>query len=419
MDFNDAPEDAAFRAEVRAWLDDHAERKAAEDLEDASFTALWESDHDDAVMERSRAWQRTLAEGGWAAITWPREHGGRDATAIQSFIFAEELAHYDVPPSVSAIGIGTVGPTIIAHGTAEQKARHLPAMLDGSEIWCQLWSEPDAGSDLAAVATKAERDAATGEWVLTGQKVWTSGAHYCDWGLLIARTDPDVPKHRGITCFIVDMRSPGIEVRPLRQMTGGAHFSEVHFDAVRVPADRVVGAVGDGWRVAQTTLVNERSAGVTNTAEAPPVAAVLRLAASTSRHGRPASVDPVVRQRLADLYIRGRLLTLTGFRSLSASASGPEASIMRLAWSGLFSDVATTAGDILGPQSLLVGRDAPDNGRWSLGVLAAPGVHIAGGTDEVQRTIIAERVLGLPREPAVDRDVPFRELRRRATASGS
>ncbi|MCZ7525362.1 MAG: acyl-CoA dehydrogenase family protein [Acidimicrobiia bacterium] len=284
-------------------------------------------------------------------------------------------------------------------------------MLDGSEVWCQLWSEPDAGSDVASLETRAERDG--DGWTLHGQKVWTTGAQHCRWGLAIARTDPDVPKHRGITCFVVDMLDPGVTVRPLRQMTGGAHFNEVFLDGARVPDEHVVGDVGGGWHVAMATLANERySVGglLTTGFSAEPVLAL----AGEWAGGRPAR-DPVLRQELARIYTAWRLLALTNARSLSAlargSVPGPEGSTIKLAWARLSTALADVAVRVLGPAAGIVGEDAPEPGHWTTALLYAPANHIAGGTDEIQKTIIGERVLGLPREPAVDRDVPFRELK--------
>jgi alkylation response protein AidB-like acyl-CoA dehydrogenase len=256
VDFEDTPEEAAFRAEARAWLDVHAIPKGHPD----DFSAgVWTNAYaEDVYVKRCREWQGRLAEGGFAGITWPTAFGGRGGRPIEAAIFNQEQARYGVSNGVFAIAIGMVGPTILVHGTDEQRARFLPAMLRGDEVWCQLFSEPEAGSDLASIATRAERDG--DEFVITGQKVWTSVAERAEWGILLARTDPGAPKHRGITYFLLDMASPGIEIRPLRQMTGHAHFSEVFLDAVRLPAVNVMGAVGEGWKVAQTTLASERTA---------------------------------------------------------------------------------------------------------------------------------------------------------------
>ncbi|HZA87293.1 MAG TPA: acyl-CoA dehydrogenase family protein, partial [Acidimicrobiales bacterium] len=255
MDFDDTPEEAAFRAEARAWLDANALPKGHPD--DFSL-GLWTGAYDeDTYIARCQAWQRRLYDGGWAGVTWPKEHGGRGGRPIEQVIFNQEQARYGVSSGAFMVSIGMAGPTILAHGTAEQKDRFLGPMLRGDEMWCQLFSEPDAGSDLANLATRAVRDG--DEWVVSGQKVWTSSPDRARWGMLLARTDGDVPKHKGISYFLVAMDSPGIEVRPLRQMTGESHFSEVFFDEVRVPAANLLGGEGNGWAVAQTTLNSERS----------------------------------------------------------------------------------------------------------------------------------------------------------------
>jgi len=399
--FVDTPEDAAFRAELRAWLEQHATRKTSEQ-QLASFGAIVSAEEDPDWVMRSKAWQRTLANGRWAAITWPHELGGRDATPVQAWIYAEEMAAYDVPQGLYTIGLGMIGPTIFTHGTAEQQQRWLPAMLDGSEVWCQLWSEPDAGSDVASLRALATADPDTGGWCLAGQKIWTSGAQHARWGLVIARTDPDAPKHRGISCFVVDMHHPNVTVRPLRQLTGGTSFNEVFFDAVDIPPEQLIGPLHDGWRVALTTLANERySVGALAQQMAPEP--LLALATSWTIDGRPAATDPLLRQDLARVYTLSRLLELTNARSLSRLASGgvpgPEGSIVKLAWAQLSTLLATTALRVLGPHAQLAAADEPVAGRWLTAFLYAPANHLAGGTDEIQRTIIGERVLGLPREP--------------------
>jgi acyl-CoA dehydrogenase len=321
---------------------------------------------------------------------------------------AEELARFEAPGEVFRIGTAMIGPTIIAHGTDEQRARYLGPMLRGEEIWCQLWSEPDAGSDLAALATRAVRDG--DDFVLDGQKVWTSGAHYSQWGLGIFRTDPDVPKHEGISCLIVDMATPGITIRPLRQVTGAAHFNEVFFDGARVPVANLVGDLHDGWRVARTTLMNERfAAGALDTSEAA-FAALLGVA-----RARGTTADPLVRQGLARIYGLGRLADLTSARVRAGIRAGGipgvEGSILKLALATLFTERADLGMRLLGPAGTLLGDGAPEGGRWPDAVLGSFALHIGGGTDEVQRNIVGEVVLGLPREPAVDRDLPYRDLR--------
>ena len=398
-----------FRAELRAWLEAKGTRRAADR---GTISVMAELRDGQEFIASAKRWQRELAEGGWGAISWPKAYGGREAGPLEAMAYSEELAHFDVPHSVFMIGIGMIGPTIIAHGNEEQKARYLPPMLRGEEIWCQLWSEPDAGSDLAGLKTRAERDG--DEFVLNGQKVWTSGAQYCQFGLGIFRTDPDVPKHKGISCFIVPLDTPGITIRPLKQMTGSAHFNEVFFEDARIPAANVVGDINDGWRVARTTLMNERmSAGATiSCTEA--FQTLAALAGSTTRNGRRAADDAVLRQELARVYAQGRVFDLTTARVRNALAAGgipgAEASILKLAASYFFSDLAFLGTTILGPAGVLADADAPEDGRWTDALLGSFAMHIGGGTDEIQRNIIGESVLGLPREPAVDRDLPFKDL---------
>jgi alkylation response protein AidB-like acyl-CoA dehydrogenase len=391
---------AMFRAEVRAFLRTHARPKVATV---ASLSPLGGFRDDPDALAEARAFQALLDDARLAAIHWPVEHGGRGASAAEVMILAEELSQFDVPGDVFRIGTAMIGPTLIAHGTPEQQRRFLGPMRRGDEIWCQLWSEPGAGSDLAALSTKAVVDG--DELVLDGQKVWTSGAHYSQWGLGIFRSDPSAPKHKGITCLVVDMSSPGITVRPLRQMTGDAHFNEVFFDSVRVPCANVVGDWNDGWRVARTTLMNERfAAGAMDTSDA----AFEALAALARRVG--AVTDPVTRQELARVHTLGRVADLTSARVRASlergGIPGVEGSILKLAIATLITERAELGLRLLGPGGTLCGPAAPESGRWADAVLGAFAMHIGGGTDEIQRNIVGEVVLGLPREPAVDRDTP-------------
>jgi alkylation response protein AidB-like acyl-CoA dehydrogenase len=409
MDFDDTPEEARMRAEARAWLDANAKLKVEAD---DRISVMGGYRDDEASIAEAKRWQASLADARWAAVHWPEEHGGRGASGVEATVLAEELSRYDVPGTLFSIGIAMIGPTIIAHGTDEQKARYLEPMRRGEEIWCQLWSEPGAGSDLAALRTRAARDG--DEFVLNGQKVWTSGAHYCDFGLGIFRTSTDVPKHRGISCFIVDLRTPGISIRPLRQITGAAHFNEVFFDDVRIPATNMVGDLDDGWRVARTTLMNERFATGSLGSSHAAFDALARLAATTpGGRGRMAD-DPLVRQRLARVHSLGRIFDLTNARVRTTLARGGipgvEGSILKLAIARFGTEVADLGVSLLGPGGGVVGDDAPDGGRWPEALLGAFAMHIGGGTDEVQRNIVGEMVLGLPREPDVSREVPFDRL---------
>jgi alkylation response protein AidB-like acyl-CoA dehydrogenase len=404
MDFHDAPEAAAFRREVRSWLDANAKLKGDDEVRLSPMASFRD---DPASIAEAKRWQVQLAEAGLAGVHWPVEYGGRGASLLDATVLAEELNRYDVPAGLFSIGIAMIGPTIIAHGDDEQKDRHLGPMLRGEEMWCQLWSEPDAGSDLAGLRSRAVRDG--DEFVIDGQKVWTSGAHYCDLGLGIFRTNPDVPKHKGLSVLIVDLRTPGITIRPLRQITGDAHFNEVFFDGARVPAANLVGDLDGGWRVARTTLMNERFAA--GALEGPGAAfdALVALSRSVGRAN-----DPVLRQRLAQIHAAGRVTELTNARVRTGIARtgipGVEGSILKLAIAQLGTAVADAGVDVLGPAGQLDGPAALDGGRWPEGLVGSFAMHIGGGTDEIQRNIIAEMVLGLPREPATDRDVPFNQL---------
>lgn len=406
MDFNDTAEEAQFRAEVRAWLEANAHprdpRKAR-----AGRSAKPESER----LQRAREWQAKKAEAGYAAITWPKEFGGLGGSPIQSVIYSQEEAHFDVPGGFFEIGLGMCIPTMLAWATEEQKQRYVKPALYGEEIWCQLFSEPSAGSDVAGLRTKAERDG--DEWVINGQKVWTSGAHYCDYGIIVTRSDPTVPKHKGLTFFFLDMKSPGIEVRPIRQITGEAHFNEVFFTDVRVPDAQRLGDVGQGWKVALTTLMNERLAigqgsGVDYTE-------LLQLARDTELETGPAIKDGHVRERLADWYVQTQGLKYTKFRTLTALSKGqqpgPESSIGKIVSGPKMQDLAAFGMDLQGQGGILQDNDlAPLNAAFQNQWFGGAGYRIAGGTDEILRNIVSEQVLGLPQDVRVDKTVPYNEL---------
>lgn len=405
MDFEDTPDEAAFRAEARAWLEAAAIPKGHPD----DFSAgMWSADYsEDTYVRRCRAWQGVLAEDRWAGITWPTAYGGRGGRPIEAAIFSQEQARFGVSNGVFAIAIGMVGPTLLAHGTDEQKQRYLPPMLRGDEVWCQLFSEPEAGSDLANIATRAVLDG--DEWVVTGQKVWTSAAHRAEWGILLARTDPDAPKHKGITYLLVDMASPGIEIRPLRQMTGDAHFSEVFLDEVRISADQVLGAAGEGWRVAATTLASERTAIAGGSGGADPPG-LMELARQLGR-----AHEPLVRQMVVEAHLRSELLRFLRLRSQTALSQGTrpgaETSVMKLAYARFMQQMTTAAIHVQGATAMLTEPALlPRGGVWTTKFLHAPSLRIAGGSDQIQGNIIGERVLGLPAEARQDRDTPFRDL---------
>ena len=407
MDFDETPEEAAFRKEARAFLDEHA-RAFNRDRPEQNANSVTITDHAVELdyVQRCRDWQKVKFDAGWAGITWPIQYGGRGGTSIQDGIFKEEEARYISASGVFAVGIGMAGPTLIAHGTDEQKQRYLSPMLRGDEVWCQLFSEPEAGSDLGGLRTSAVRDG--DEWVVNGQKVWTSGAHYSDWGILLTRTDPDAPKHRGITYFVVDMRSPGIEVRPLRQITGAAHFNEVFLTDVRVPHANMIGPPNAGWGPMMTTLSNERTliGGGQGRTTFDDLSA---LARTTGTAG-----DPVIRQDLARAYTRGQLLRYLGYRvrtaALQGRQPGPESSIMKLLVSLNQHETGNLVMAMCGARGMLAGADGLDGGRWVMEFLGQWASRIGGGTDQIQRNTIAEKVLQLPPEPRVDKGVPFRDI---------
>jgi alkylation response protein AidB-like acyl-CoA dehydrogenase len=400
VDFNDSPEEAAWRAECRAWLDEHAPSVAG-----AAAAGMLEPGGGD-YLERAKRWQALKFDHRLARITWEPEYGGRNGSTMQQIIFGQEESRYPVPNEVFVIGLGMIAPTLRACGTDEQQARYLTKLLRGDEIWCQLFSEPGAGSDVASLATTAVRDG--DEWVVNGQKVWTSGAHYSDFGEIVCRTDPDAEKHKGITAFIVDMRAPGVTIKPLKQMNGGTAFNEVFFDDVRIPHDHVLGDVNQGWSVAITTLMNERVA-IGSGGGGGGRGSVHDLIDLAHRHGRDR--DPVVRQQLADLYVRTRIQKFLSMRTLTAASQGrmpgPEGSIGKLLGARILTQLGDIALTITGTRGI-AGTERDDDLRWHQPLLGAPAAHIAGGSDEVMKNIIGERVLGLPGEPRTDKGVPWR-----------
>jgi alkylation response protein AidB-like acyl-CoA dehydrogenase len=395
MDFDDTPAEAAFRAEARAWLADHAKLRTPDTVRQSGLTDANSAEEIDHVR-RAKEWQGTLQRSGWAGITWPVQYGGRGGNAIQQVIFDQEQSRFAVPGTIFAQGIGMAGPTLMAHGDDEQRRRYLPAMLRGEEVWCQLFSEPGAGSDLAGLNTRAVRDG--DEFVVNGQKVWTSSAHYADFGILLARTDPDAAKHRGITYFLLDMRTSGIEVRPLRQITGAAHFNEVFLTDVRIPAANVVGPLNGGWAVTMTTLTSERT--LIGSGGGDLFADLCRLARNARRQA-----DPLVRQELAAAYTRIQLIKYLGWRVQTALSQGrqpgPESSVAKLAYSGHLAATGDLAMEIQGARGTLLEQTDAHAMFWSMHFLGQWSSRFGGGTDQVQRNIIGERVLGLPREPKV------------------
>jgi alkylation response protein AidB-like acyl-CoA dehydrogenase len=394
MDLSDSPQEAAFRAEARAFVEAHAPA-------DPMPQYHKERVEDAVMLPRHRAWQQTLFENGWGALSWPKEYGGRGVGPIEQIIWNQELSRIGLGASLFLVGIGMAGPTIIAHGTREQKQRFLQPLLKAEEVWCQLFSEPGAGSDLAGLATRAVRDG--DDWIVNGQKTWCSGAPYGDFGILLTRTDPSVPKHKGITYFLVDMKTPGIEVRPLRQMTNDAHFSEVFLNDVRIPDSARLGEVNAGWGCAMTTLTNERMA----MAGAEGIFSYEDLVEHARKNG---PVDDVTREEIAKLYTWVKTLELLNARCVTKLGRGQipsaESSVMKIALARIVSKGTELGLHLLGPGGLL------REGTWQQQWLFAPAFHIAGGTDEVQKNVASERVLGLPTEPTDFKDTPFQDLPR-------
>ncbi len=377
MDLTFSEQETAFRDELRAW-----------------FGANDPGEEPDGDEDRRYAWrrdfQRRLAEGGWAAVHWPREYGGRGATLTESAIFFEELGRSGAPLPANVLGLLLAGPTIMTWGTERQKERYLSPILTADEIWCQGFSEPDAGSDLASLKTRAVRDGE--EWVLTGQKVWTSAAQYSKWCMLVARSDPAAPKHKGLTYFLMDMEQEGVQIRPLRQITGEPEFNELFLDGARVPDENVLGGTGNGWKVALTTLMNER-AGLGFFLQVRLRQLLDRLIEEAAREGL--LEDPVVADRLGELHLRTEIVRLTAYRGLTAiekyGQPGPEGSLTKWMWSDTNQRLTQLAAELLGPRALR----AED--PWSYELLRARGNSIEGGTTEVLKNIVAERVLGLPK----------------------
>lgn len=408
MDFEDSPEEAAFRAEVRSWLDANAKprvkREASDPMDERS---------DPAAMKKAREWQKTKADKGYARITWPKGMGGIAGTPMQSIIFGQEESKYDVPTGAAfAIGLGMCIPTVMAYCGDETKNRYVKPAVQGDEIWCQLFSEPAGGSDVAALRTRAEKDGDT--WTINGSKIWTTGAQFSDYGLLLTRTDPNVPKHKGLTMFYLSMKSPGIDVRPIKQASGGSGFNEIFFTDVKIPDSQRVGEVGQGWQVALTTLMHERLAVGGGQGGGIDVPQLMQLARTLELEDGPAIKNAAVREKIADWYVRSAGLKYTTLRTMTALSRGqqpgPEASIAKIVVASKLQDLCAFAMELEGESGVLTGDGAPMHGSFQSGWLGAPGLRIAGGTDEILRNIIAERVLGLPGDIRVDKDVPFNKV---------
>lgn len=389
MDLKFSSEDEAYRLKLRQWLEDHLPTEPAPVDQDASFA-------------HRRKWQRKLSEHGWIGIHWPKAYGGQGATLIQQAIYAQEMARAKAPVPANGLGISIVGPTLIDHGTEEQKKRFIPKILNADEIWCQGFSEPNSGSDLASLQTKAVLDGDA--FVVNGQKIWTSLGQYADWCILLVRTDPDAPKHRGITFLLCDMHTPGVTVRPLKQITGHAEFNETFFDNVRIPRDNIVGELNGGWRIAMTTLTYERgiSTLATQVRMKQHLESMLDYARNTRRNGHRLAEDPFTRQQLAQAHIRVEIMLMNLYRTITSQLRGqppgPEASLAKLYWSELDKWMQEMGMSLQGPYSQLM-RDSKYavDGDWQYNFLRSRAGTIYSGTSEIQKNIIGERVLGLPK----------------------
>jgi alkylation response protein AidB-like acyl-CoA dehydrogenase len=404
VDLDDTPEQAAYRAQVRSWLDEHKSEAPV-------LSGPGAIEDEDQIVAARRVWQGKLAEGGLAGLTWPKEYGGQGLGPIDQVICNQEIGRAKVPGILDSIGVGMLGPTIIAHGSDEQKSRYLAPLLHGDEVWCQLFSEPAAGSDLAAVQTRARQEE-DGSWRLSGQKVWTTNAQFASYGLLLARTDADVPKHKGLTMFIVPMDGEGVTIRGLRQISGEAEFNEVFFDDLALAEDAVVGGVGNGWGTALTTLMFERvtiglgSEGMGYNS--------IRFASAIARD-EEARKDPEVRHRLGEIASELLAIRFTGYRTLTAlqkgQIPGPEAGLAKVTLVSGAIKAGDLIADVLGPDALR------EDSEWAYMISFLPGLKSAGGTEEILRNTIGERVLGLPPEPRLDKGIPFSELRSKEGAA--
>src|SRR4051794_18671388 len=409
MNFDDTPQEAAFRDTARAWIAANAPKELEGELASSSLGRI-RLKHAD-IVEVGKAWQMKKADAGWACLHWPKDYGGRGSTPIERVIWQQEEGIYDKLSRPFAIGQGMCGPTMMAYASEDQKGSYLPPLASGETVWCQLFSEPAGGSDVAGLRTRAEKKG--DGWIVNGQKIWTSGAHYSDYGILLTRTDPTVPKHKGLTMFFLDMKSRGVEVRPIKQASGQSDFNEVYFTDVRIPDSQRLGAVGDGWNVSLTTLMNERMSIGAGVATGFPE--LFEYCNSLMLDDGPAIEDRSVRSKLATWAVKASGLKYTSMRTISALSKGerpgPENSIGKLVAGSMVQDVATYALDLQGAAGVLSGpEDAEVAGKFQAMLLRAPGTRVEGGTDEIMRNIIAERVLGLPGDIRVDKDVPFNKI---------
>jgi alkylation response protein AidB-like acyl-CoA dehydrogenase len=404
MDFADTPTEAEFRAEVRAWLTANAERREPGMV----FKSKYGSDD---LVGQAKIWQAKKHEAGFSGITMPKKFGGRGGSAMEQVIYNQEEAEFVAPRGVYEIGLGMCIPTMLTYATDAQKSRYAPPALKGEEVWCQLFSEPSAGSDVAGLRTRSTRDG--DDWVINGQKIWTSGAHFCDYGIIVTRSDPNAPKHKGLTFFFLDMKSAGIEVKRIKQISGTSNFNEVFFTDVRVPDSQRLGKVGEGWRVSITTLMNERLA--VGQVPAPDFEEIFQLSRILELEDGPAINNAQVRENLAKWYVEMQGLKLTKFRTISALSQGetpgPESSITKVVSASKRQEIAMFGVDMMESGGVII-DDAmqPMQGMFQEAALSSAGSRIAGGTDEILRNIIAERVLGLPQDIRVDKEVAFSDV---------
>ena len=415
MNFDDTPQEAVFRAEAKAWIAANAPKQYEDELRKASLGRIQLRSAN--ILEVAKAWQKKKADAGWAVPHWPKDYGGRGATPIERVIWQQEEGVFGKLGALFIIGHGMCGPTMMAYASEDQKRQYLPPLASGENIWCQLFSEPAGGSDVAGLRTRADKDGS--DWIVNGQKIWTSGAHYSDYGILITRTDPNVAKHKGLTMFFLDMKSPGVEIKPIKQANGQSEFNEVYFTDVRIPDAQRLGAVNDGWNVSLTTLMNERMAIGANMATGVPE--LFEFCNDLMLEGGLAIDDRAVRSKLANWAVRASGLKYTSFRAISALSKGerpgPENSIGKLVAGSMLQDVATYAIDLQGAAGMLSGPDDADAaGKFQAMLLRSPATRVEGGTDEILRNIIAERVLGLPGDIRVDKDVPFNRIPTRGRA---
>ena len=404
MDFNDTPQEAEFRAKCRAWLEANAELKTKKTNSAKNMNVGNKS-----LLEAAAEWQKKKYDAGWAMIHWPKEFGGIGATPIERIIWAQEESKFNVPKGVYEIGLGMAGPVMMEYATDEQKERYLPPMAEGKEIWCQLFSEPSAGSDVAGLRSKAVQDGEN--WIVNGQKVWTSGAHFSDFGILVVRHDPSLEKHKGLTFFFVDMKSQGIEVKPIKQLTGGSSFNEVYFNDVVIPDSQRLGEIGDGWKVAITTLMNERLA--VGDADGVDANEAFELAKKHDKDGEQLIDNNAVRESIADWYCEASGLKNTKLRTMSAlsrgDTPGPEASITKIVSANKLQAIGNFGMDSSDMSGMLMDEES-DFIKFQMAWMGAAGLRIAGGTDEILKNIIAERVLGLPQEARADKGLAFKDI---------